>query len=197
MAITATDIKLMQSERLTDNADGGGRMSGNEVVDGVSNNLFPDISSLDRVYGRVSLRKAFAAVLTNDTDMLLGGHAIIQSLPADANVSVLIFQTGSHTDERAAAAEWAEESAGGANYETVGSIVISPPSGTYSIAEGTTTIRVYILDPATFNLAATYRISTTHFVPSGLSGTYQPVEFNVSFTAAVLVSGDHYDLTLA
>jgi hypothetical protein len=42
MAITDQDIRLMASEVLADTSDGGGRMTGNEVVDGVSNNLFPD-----------------------------------------------------------------------------------------------------------------------------------------------------------
>ena len=51
MTILETDIKLMAAERMTDTDDGGGRETANEIVDGVSNNLFPDISRLDRVYG--------------------------------------------------------------------------------------------------------------------------------------------------
>ena len=60
MSIANTDIKLMASERLTDYDDGGGEMTGSEIVDGELNNLFPDISRLDRVNGRVSLRKGFS-----------------------------------------------------------------------------------------------------------------------------------------
>ncbi|WP_299197987.1 hypothetical protein [uncultured Amphritea sp.] len=100
MTILDTDIKLMASERLSDSADGGGMMSAVVVEDGVVNNLFPDISRLDRTYGRVNLRKAYAAVQTANKDMYYGSHAIITDAPADPRVSVVMFSTESYTDER-------------------------------------------------------------------------------------------------
>lgn len=100
MSIAKTDIKLMASERLTDYYDGGGQMTGVEVTDGTVNNLFPDISRLDRVYGRVSLRKAYPAVMTENTDMYYGAHAIITEPPEDDNVHVTLFSTGDAYDER-------------------------------------------------------------------------------------------------
>ena len=114
MPILTEDVKLMASQRLTDNDDGGGRMTGVEIVDGNVNNLFPDISRLDRVYGRVSLRKAFVSVQTADTDAYSGAHVIL-SLPAkDPNVSVCMFSTGDPNDERTAARNRLE------SYVTVG-----------------------------------------------------------------------------
>lgn len=103
MTILESDIKLMKSERLTDYDDGGGKMTGNVVVDGEVNNLFPDISALDRVYGRVSLRKGYVAVDTNNTDTYYGAHCIVTDPPDDPNVNVTLFTTESWTDERAAA----------------------------------------------------------------------------------------------
>lgn len=103
MGITDQDIRLMASERLADTEDGGGRMTGTEVVDGVSNNLFPDVSELDRTIGRVALRKAFPAVLSANRDPYYGANVIIDRGPADPNVSVTLFSTKSWTDERAAA----------------------------------------------------------------------------------------------
>lgn len=100
MSILKTDIKLMASERLTDFEDGGGEMTGTEVTDGEVNNLFPDISRLDRVYGRVSLRKGFLAVMTDNKDMYYGSHAIITDPPDDDNVHVTLFSTGDFYDER-------------------------------------------------------------------------------------------------
>lgn len=100
MSIAKTDIKLMASERLTDYYDGGGQMTGTEIVDGVVNNLFPDISRLDRVYGRVSLRKEFPAVMSENTDMYYGCHVIITEPPEDDNVHVTAFTTGDFYDER-------------------------------------------------------------------------------------------------
>ncbi|RAH37408.1 hypothetical protein [Halomonas sp. SL1] len=103
MPILQGDIKLLKSERMTDNADGGGRITGNEITDGQSNEIFNDVSDLDRVYGRTSLRKTFAAVETDDTDYYFGSHVIVDQAPDDANVSVLMFSTGDATDERASA----------------------------------------------------------------------------------------------
>lgn len=114
MPILTENVKLMAAQRLTDNEDGGGRMSGVEIVDGNVNNLFPDISRLDRVYGRVSLRKAFVSVQTADTDTYSGAHVIL-SLPAkDSNVSVCMFSTGDPSDERAEARDRVE------SYVTIG-----------------------------------------------------------------------------
>jgi len=104
MTINSSDVKLLKSQRLTDEADGGGRATGIAVVDGEVNNLFPDISRLDRTVGRINLRKGFCGVLTDNADPYLGAHAILSEAPADPRVSVLLFNTGSQTDERAAAA---------------------------------------------------------------------------------------------
>ena len=45
MAIHNSDVKLFESQRHT---DGGGRVTVNEVIDGNVNNLFQDISRIDR-----------------------------------------------------------------------------------------------------------------------------------------------------
>lgn len=103
MSITENNIKLMASARLTDEDDGGGMMSAVEVEDGVVNNLFPDISRLDRAYGRVNLRKAYPAIQTANKDMFYGAHAILTDAPDDPRVSVLMFTTKSYNDERIAA----------------------------------------------------------------------------------------------
>ena len=103
MTINASDVKLLKSQRLTDEDDGGGRATGAAVIDGEVNNLFPDISRLDRTTGRINLRKGFAGVLTDNADAYLGAHAIVTHGPTDPRVSVLLFNSGSQTDERTAA----------------------------------------------------------------------------------------------
>lgn len=103
MAITSDDIKLMQPERLTDDEDGGGQMTGNAVIDGDINNLFEDISRVNRTYGNVSLRKAFLKVDTASADLYLDAHSILSAQPQDPNVSGLIFTTNDFYDERDAA----------------------------------------------------------------------------------------------
>ncbi|MCH7386628.1 hypothetical protein MMO39_04840 [Acinetobacter modestus] len=100
MPIETNNLVLYKSERSTDTPDGGGKYSGQVVIDGESNNLFPDVSELDRTVGRVSLRKIYAAVNSNDTDALMGSTVFISKNPDDPNVSALLFSTRSHTDTR-------------------------------------------------------------------------------------------------
>src|SRR5690554_2051337 len=100
MTINVDDVKLLKSQRLTDEEDGGGRATGEAITDGEMNNLFPDISRLDRTLGRISLRKVFAGVMTDNADPYLGAHSIVTEAPQDPRVSVLLFNTDSQTDER-------------------------------------------------------------------------------------------------
>ena len=100
MAINNNDVKLFENQRLSDEEDGGGRVTGREVIDGNVNNLFQDISRIDRTVGDVALRKAFIGISTNNNDTCLGSHLILTEPPKDKNVSVLLFNTDSQTDER-------------------------------------------------------------------------------------------------
>lgn len=100
MTITSDQIVLSESEVMADTEDGGGRMSGRIVVSGQINNTFPDISRVDRVYGRVNLRKLYLYINAANQDTLLGAHTILSQRPADPNVHALLFSTGSHTDRR-------------------------------------------------------------------------------------------------
>lgn len=100
MTITSTDIKLLASERMTDTTDGGGRRTSNVIADGVAGNIFPKVSRLDSVYGRVNLRKVFGAVQTASLDTYAGAHAVIMQPPFDKNIVVSLFSTGSDFDVR-------------------------------------------------------------------------------------------------
>jgi hypothetical protein len=115
MTITSLDLRVMQSQRMTDFSDGGGRMSATEVVDGQMNNVFPDQSDLDRINGRVSLRKIFLNVDTDNADTYLGAFGFLTDPPLDPSVACLIFTTQSPTDLRSAARSYVE------NYRIKGS----------------------------------------------------------------------------
>lgn len=100
MTISATDIKMRQSQRLTDNPDGGGRMVQTEIVDGQMNNLFPDIGDEERTTGRATLRKLFVHVDTPTTDVLKDAIGVLVDPPDDPRVQVSMFSTGSYSDVR-------------------------------------------------------------------------------------------------
>lgn len=125
MAIETKDLVIYHAERDTDNADGGGKYNGQIVVDGVSNNLFNDVSELDRTIGDVSMRKVFAAVTTEDTDLLMGSTVFISELPKDSSVSALLFSTESFTDTRDSAANRVE------NYLAKGGQIAGTPLDTH------------------------------------------------------------------
>ena len=103
MTIQQGDIKIMASQVLADVDEGGGAATGVEIVDGQSNNLFPDITELDRTMGRVNLRKVFPAVRTLTNDAYNGVNVIVSDAPDDDAVSAVIFKTGEYFDTRAEA----------------------------------------------------------------------------------------------
>ncbi|WP_257296187.1 hypothetical protein [Endozoicomonas sp. YOMI1] len=51
MAIKNSDVKLFESQCLKE--DGDGQVTSNEIIDGNVNNLFQDISRIDRTIGDV------------------------------------------------------------------------------------------------------------------------------------------------
>ena len=109
MTIGSGDVKIFKSVVMSDTTDGGGQMSPNLVQDGVSNNIFPDISELDRVFGRVSMRKTFASVDVLGTDMYFGSNAIITKIPDDSKVNVCLFSTKDWFDRRSDAVNRVEQ----------------------------------------------------------------------------------------
>ena len=125
MAIETKDLVLYKSERLTDTDDGGGKYSGQIIVDGQSNNLFNDVSEMDRTMGDVSMRKIFPAVITEDTDALMGATVFISENPQDPNVSALLFSSKNWTDERRSAQNRVE------NYLAKGGQIAGTPLDTH------------------------------------------------------------------
>ncbi len=109
MPILTEDIKLLKSAVMADVPEGGGAMTGIAVIDGQSNNLFPDTSAMDRAFGRVNLRKLFGVAHTSDTDTLMGAHVIVTQAPADPLVQASLMRTANWADTRTAAQDSIEK----------------------------------------------------------------------------------------
>lgn len=124
MAIQSGDIALFKSENMSDATEGGGGAINTIVVDGVSNNIFDDISTLSRTYGDVNLRKVFAGVKTQTDDTFYGSHLILSKLPKDQKIGVNLVKTGSHFDTRPTAASLIE------NYRGMGGLYAGNLYGT-------------------------------------------------------------------
>ena len=103
MTILPSNIRLLESERMTDTSDGGGRRTSRVIPDGVAGNIFPKVSRVDSVYGRVNLRKIYPHINTATLDVYAGAHFIITDAPDNDRIGVLAFSTGSDFDLRASA----------------------------------------------------------------------------------------------
>ena len=104
MAITQDHIQILKSERLTDTPDGGGRITGNPVADGVPNDVFPNIGDIDRATGRIRLRKLYGGVKSPNTDLAVNGNVMVARPPSQPGLHTTLFATNDWSDERAAAA---------------------------------------------------------------------------------------------
>lgn len=100
MVITVNDLKLVESEIFSNAENGGGGATNNIIIDGMSNNLFDDVTQQDRVYGKVNERKVFAAVRTTNSDKLMSAMAYVSKLPKDANINVNLAQSNTWFDTR-------------------------------------------------------------------------------------------------
>jgi hypothetical protein len=74
----------------------GGRMSFSQLVSGVKNNLFPDVSQAERLGGAVKWRKAFIHIASAQDTALINVRLFIDALTPAGDF--VLFQPGTHTD---------------------------------------------------------------------------------------------------
>ena len=98
--IAQNDLEILKSEIMADTPDGGGLPTGIAVIDGVSNNLFPDVSDIDRLIGRVRLRKVSLAVKTANAELLQAPRMLLTEIPDNPNISVFFFKASDFADRR-------------------------------------------------------------------------------------------------
>jgi len=108
MPIQEGNIVFVESQVMDDVPEGGGAATGQVIVDGQMNNVFDDISDLDRAYGRFNLRKLFLAVRAVNTDLYGGAKTVITQLPEDPAVNYTMFTTNDPFDTRNEASEKVE-----------------------------------------------------------------------------------------
>lgn len=96
MSITQAELKLFRSAFVSDAGSNGGLMSSSEIVSGVSSNLFPNASSVDRANGATQYRKMFFKVANADNDALL--NARIWQDSNTVGQDRVVFSPGSQRD---------------------------------------------------------------------------------------------------
>lgn len=108
MPIQESNIVFVESQVMDDVPEGGGAATGTVIIDGQMNNVFEDISDLDRAYGRFNLRKIFLAVRTLSTDLYGGAKTVITALPQDDALGYTLFSNSDPFDTREQAANRVE-----------------------------------------------------------------------------------------
>lgn len=96
MAVAATDLKEYKSTTVDDTDNCGGAISANEVISGVDNNLFPDITGAEAQSGVTKYRKCFRKN-THATDSWLNVVSWITQQPT--NCSLYIGLGIDHADD--------------------------------------------------------------------------------------------------
>ena len=120
MTIKNEDLIINKSERMTQFEDGGGKITGLLLQNNKSNEVFGDVTAIDRVSGKIEYGKLFASVKTygdkvfdeegkpiNGTDgqqivtqeTLQSAGVIITKNPEDTNIHALLVSTDDHYDE--------------------------------------------------------------------------------------------------
>lgn len=77
-------------------AQNGGRMTFSQLVSGVKNNLFPDVSQSERTAGSVKWRKAFVHINSAQDTALLNARLFLDALTPAGDF--VVFQPGTQTD---------------------------------------------------------------------------------------------------
>ncbi|WP_130471748.1 hypothetical protein [Candidatus Magnetaquicoccus inordinatus] len=103
MAIQASEIKWYKSLVVNDGASNGGVLSADECIDGVKNNVWPDVSQAERLAGSVKYRKTFIKIANADNLALLDPCIFIESATPGDDSIVLLAGTQTDTQNEAVA----------------------------------------------------------------------------------------------
>ena len=113
MTILSSEIKCYKSETASSDDTNGGRMSTNEVISGVVNNVWPHVLKAERNAGSTLYRKLFFKV-ANDNDEKLIATSIFDDIPTPAG-DYIVFWEGTQTDTQATAKNHSGRVYGAAN----------------------------------------------------------------------------------
>ena len=96
MPVQSTELKFYKAATVGDTSSNGGRMSANEIADGVKNNVWPDVPQGERLAGSTKYRKVFFKVANDDDTKLINPRLFVET-PTPGDDRVLIFP-GTQTD---------------------------------------------------------------------------------------------------
>ena len=99
MPINSNDLRVFHAQNQTDTNINGGRLRFiKEVIDGVKNNVFPDVTEAERQAGLERLRKVFYCSMPQDSSTLLNSK--IHWTTISGTQDHYIFAPGTQTDNQ-------------------------------------------------------------------------------------------------
>ena len=104
MSIVKSELIWRKSEDNTDTSSGGGYMTAIQSVDGVKNNIFPDVSQAERTAGVTGTYRKLHIHVANDADLTLYSPKIFVETITPGDDRVIIFP-GTHIDTQATMTE--------------------------------------------------------------------------------------------
>ncbi len=152
MAIVATDLVFLSSERMTDTlaawpVGSGGYAALPVVQDGISNNILPDVMPTDRVTGRRQLRLIHPAVLSNENSRAHNMQVGIVTRPTNPNVEAFLFAAGAVSASPQVGLASLSAASVSQNYLLTPAYVLAPPAETYSRGSITALNPMQVYDP--------------------------------------------------
>ncbi|MBF0583501.1 MAG: hypothetical protein HQL80_04610 [Magnetococcales bacterium] len=104
MSIVASELKLHAAAVTNDTTANGGAISGTEIIGGMKNNIWPDVSQAERTAGSVKYRKLFIKVV-NAASLALTNARIFIETPTPGDDSIVLM-AGTPTDTQAEADDY-------------------------------------------------------------------------------------------
>lgn len=126
MPIVSSEIKLYRSANVSNTAGAnGGRINlAAEIVDGVNNNIFPDVSQSERTAGLTTFRKVFVQNMNSANLTLSNAGAFVENYTP--GVDAVVFHAGTQNDLQSALS-------GSENLYGCGKVDVSVSAGATSI----------------------------------------------------------------
>lgn len=181
MTILNTELKLYKSSVINDTTTNGGRLSSTEAVSGVSNNVFPNVFTADRVAGLTTYRKTFCKV-SNDSDETLYYPQIWLDI-ITAGDDWVSFYIGTQRDIQGSTPGSGEHKYG------CGSLAANVSAGVSSITVDVENVALATGDDKIYTVGDTIRITDKATISSGTGNEETHVLTSVSNVDTVVTLG--------
>ena len=99
MTILTSELKYYKSKSVSDLVTNGGRMSASQIITNIKNNIFPDVSELNREAGLVQYRKLFCKNANDAGEIFYASRLHFQTITPGDDIVYMIEGTQRNTQD--------------------------------------------------------------------------------------------------